>query len=190
MEHLENNPLRLSRAGLLMAIWGVLILAAGITTQYYYPSVEGVMLIWSVVTVVGLGAQALCQLKDQPLNYAIWVGAMVVGWLFTHYASSPGVGLFRDIAPIWIIMLGLAYIPTAFQIDSRFRYLAALHLVVGGLMELSVRGVLDIVFLRSNGSLLLGIVGGGTMLVGAALCRIRVEEHQDKPLRVTRLLHE
>ena len=176
MNRLEHNPLRLSRAGILMAVWGVLILVAGVATQYYYPSIEAVLQWWGIVTVIGLAVQAVCELRDQPLNFFAWVGAMAVGWAFTLWALSPGVGLFADLSPVWLILLGLAYIPTAFQIDRRYWLFAALHLALGGLMELSARGILVIGFLNSNSSLMFGLVGGGSMVIGAVLARVKYVE--------------
>jgi hypothetical protein len=159
-----------------MAVWGVLILVAGVATQYYYPSIEAVLQWWGIVTVVGLAVQAMCELRYQPLNFLAWVAATAVGWAFTLWAVRPGVGLFADLSPIWLILLGLAYIPTSFQIDRRYWLFAASHLALGGLMELSARGILVIGILDSYSSLILGVVGGGSMIVGAALARIKHAE--------------
>jgi hypothetical protein len=186
MNRLEHNPLHLSRAGILMAVWGVLILVAGVATQYYYPSIEAVLQWWAIVTVIGLAVQAACELRDQPLNFLAWVAAMAVGWVFTLWAVSPGVGLFADLTPVWLILLGLAYIPTAFQIDRRYWLFAALHLALGALMELSVRGVFVVGFLNSYSSLILGLVGGGSMIAGAALARIKYAEARSE----ARLSHQ
>ena len=174
MEKLERNPLGLSRAGIVMLAWGVLILVAALYNQWWFPGFDSMLLIWAGVTVVGLAVQAVCEVRDQPINFLAWVAVVVVGWAFTLYAiySDPSLARFSLLSAIWLIMLGIAYMPTAIQIDSRYWWFAAAHLVVGGLMELSALRVVAIPFLNNNASLLLGIIGGGSLIAAAYFGRV------------------
>lgn len=172
MQSLENNPLHLSRAGIVMLTWGVLILLGGAITQWYFPSVGEVLAWWGVISVAGIAVQLLCQVRDQPFNCGIWIVAVAIGWAFTLYATSPEVGWYGDIAGVWLIFLGVGYINTARRINSRFMIFAVLHFVVGGLMELSVHKILPISFLDNYASLILGLVGGLSLVIAAFFARV------------------
>jgi hypothetical protein len=168
MQRLEKNPLRLSRAGIVMIAWGLLILGAGVYNQYYFPSMEHILTVWGVVSVLGLAIQGLCEIRDQRINFLAWVAVVVLGWAFTLYAIyATNYQFFGHISGVWLILLGLAYIPTALQIDRRYWLFAALHFIVGSLMEQSALKVLSpemTRFFDTNSPLLFGLVAGGSLL--------------------------
>jgi|GEM_PF-1362949 len=185
MEKLERNPLRLSRAGIVMAVWGALILCMGLYNQWNFPSMETILMLWGGVTVVGLAVQGLCEVKDQRANFLAWVGVVLLGWAFTLYAIyATNYAYFGHLGGVWLILLGLAYVPTALQIDRRYWIFAGLHFLVGGLMELSAFKLLpaDMMnFLDRNTPLLIGVIGGGTLLAAAFFGRYTRETSTDNP---------
>jgi hypothetical protein len=185
MERLEHNPVRLSRAGIVMAVWGALILGVGLYNQWNFPSMETILLLWGGVTVVGLAVQGLCEVKDQRVNFLAWVAVVALGWAFTLYAIyATNYALFGHLGGIWLILLGLAYVPTALQIDRRYWIFAGLHFLVGGLMELSAFKMLPagmMKFLDGNTALLIGVIGGGTLLVAAFFGRYTRETSTNNP---------
>ena len=169
MQRLEKNPLSLSRAGIVMIAWGLLILGAGVYNQYYFPSMEHILAVWGVVSVIGLAIQGLCEFRDQRTNFLAWVAVVVLGWAFTLYAIyATNYQYFGHISGVWLILLGLAYVPTALQIDRRYWIFAVLHFIVGSMMEQSAFKVLSpelMRFLDTNAPLIFGLVGGGSLLV-------------------------
>lgn len=183
MEKLEHNPLRLSRAGIVMAVWGALILGVGLYNQWNFPSMEMILMLWGGVTVVGLAVQGLCEVKDQRTNFLAWVGVVLLGWAFTLYAIyATNYAYFDHLGGVWLILLGLAYVPTALQIDRRYWIFAGLHFLAGGLMELSAFKLLPadmMSFLDRNTPLLIGVIGGGTLLVAAFFGRYTRETSTD-----------
>jgi hypothetical protein len=185
MQSLENNPLRLSRAGLLMLTWGVAIVIAGGLTQWVrFSSLDSILHLWGAVTLVGVAVQVVCQVRDQGFNCAAWVAALAIGWAFTFYVidfeNGAHLNLYGDLAGVWLILFGLAYVDTARRIDSRFLWLAELHLAVGGLMELSAHGIVGVPIisplLNSYGSLIFGLVSGAPLIVASAFARVKVEQ--------------
>jgi hypothetical protein len=182
MEVIEKNPLRLTRAGVVMAVWGLLLLGAGIYNQYQFPSVEAIVFLWGAVTVIGLVAQAVCEIQHQPVNFYVWLACLVVAWAFTHYTlmwdNGAHMGLYGDLAGVWLIFLGVGYIDTARKINTRFLWVGVVHVVAGILLELSARGIVKVDLLSNYSTLIFGIVAGGTLLIAAVMARIQVETPQ------------
>ena len=56
---------------------------------------------------------------------------------------------------------------TAYHVERHFLIFAALHIVVGVLMELSARGVMRIGFLDTYSTLIFGVVAGLPLLIAA-----------------------
>jgi len=96
---------------------------------------------------------------------------MVIGWVFTYYVvkfdGGSHIDLFGDLAGVWLILLGLGYIATAFQVDKRFLIVAGLHLVVGALLEVSSRHIAAIEILDTYSALIFGLVAGIPLMVAA-----------------------
>jgi hypothetical protein len=145
-----------------MGSWGLLILFASLVNQYFFPpNFDYLIVMWSVVTVLGLAAQVICLARGLGPNLAAWVVVIVVGWLFTY------LRLYLDMAGVWLLLLGVGYVATAIQVHARFWILAALHFVAGGLMELSVHKMLPLPWLDANQSLVFGLVAGVPLIIGA-----------------------
>jgi hypothetical protein len=179
MQQLENNPLHLSRAGILMLTWGLLLVIAGALNQWYtFPSFEAVLYMWGTVTVIGLIVQGICQIKDKPLNYATWVGVMAAGWAFTFYSVYGNVSLFADLAGVWFFLMAVGHFATAFHVDSRFFWLAGFNLLVAVVFELVGHHILTFDPIVTYTSIVLGGVAGVAMLVGAAMGRIKQEDRE------------
>jgi hypothetical protein len=118
--------LRINKAAFTLGAWGLLILLASLVNQFFIPpSLEAVYALWSVVTLLGIAAQAICLARGLGSNFAVWMVVMVVGWLFTHS------GFYADIPGVWLILLGVGYVATAFQVHMRFMWLAGLHRLPG-----------------------------------------------------------
>ncbi|HET6261620.1 MAG TPA: hypothetical protein VFG99_05205, partial [Chloroflexia bacterium] len=136
-----------------------------------------------IISVLGLAAQALCQFKHQRMNYIIWVVAVLDGWAFTYYAFFTNYNAIVEIAPVWLFLLGVAYIPTALQIDTRFFYLAGLHFVAALLFELSARKVITISLLDTYGVIIVAIVSGAVLIAVAFLSRVERPQAQGSGVR-------
>jgi hypothetical protein len=174
MQSLENNPLRLTRAGILMLAWGTLVLVGGILSQWVFNnSIDGTLMLWGIITLVGVAVQLACQVRDQGVNCGFWLVAIAFGWAFTLYVlKMSDFSLYGSMAGVWLVLFGLAYIPTARQIDSRFMTLAIIHLVVGLLIILSAQNLLKMELLDTYSPLVLGVIGGGSLMVAAFMSRV------------------
>lgn len=174
MGWVEHNPLGLSRAGVLMVGWGLLLLVAGALSQWaQFPSFELFLAMWGAVTVLGLALQATCHFQDQRANLSVWLAAVALGWVFTLYIMYRETALYSELAPLWLLLLGVAYIDTAFRINTRFFYLAAIHIVGALVLELAGRGVLKVDFLSTYSPFILGVIAGLFLIIGAPFARIR-----------------
>jgi hypothetical protein len=176
MDVVEKNPFRLTRAGVTMLVWGLLLLAAGIYNQYNFPSVEGILFLWGAITLVGFVAQAVCEIQHAAVNFYVWIGAVAVAWAFTYYVTKWDNGahgaLYPDLPGIWLIFLGIGYLDTARTIRSKFAWIAGAHLVAGVLLELSAHGLPKIDFLNTYSTLIFGIVAGGTLIAASVTSRV------------------
>jgi hypothetical protein len=72
-------------------------------------------------------------------------------------------------------LLGIAYIPTGFQIDTKFFYLAGLHFVAAIFFELAARKIISIGLLDTYGTLIVGVITGLVLVGTAFMARIKRE---------------
>ncbi len=171
---LDNNPLGLTRAGLLMANWGVLLLLAGVIVQWWpLPSIESRLAVWGIATLLGLFVQGVEAFRYVRGNLTIWAIALLAGWGFTLYAAYRIGSLFVYVGGAWLLLQAVAFAATGRQIDRRFFLLAALNAIVGTLVLLSAGKMVTIPFLDSYASLVLGVMAGATLIPGAAMSRVR-----------------
>lgn len=174
---IDRGFLGLTRSGLTMAIWGLVLLGAGIIGQYVsLPYPHGYIVMWLGFTAIGLAFQAHCQLRYEPVNYYVWVGAMIIGWAFTLYVVYSNAAFYSEIAPVWFLLLAAAYAHTGWKIDPRYYILAVIHLLAAIVFEIAWRqiwGVNSMDFLIYYGTIWFGLISGIGLLVGAVLPRGR-----------------
>ncbi len=179
----QKSEIVLSKASLQLGAWGLVMLVGGAMSQWFNLSADFLLVLWGGATVLGLAGQIVGLVRGMNVNLAIWIGLILVGWLFTLYVTKfengVHVDLYGDLAGVWLVLLGLGYIATALQVDKRFFVIAALHLLVGGLVELSARQIVSIAFVDANSSLLVGLVGGLPLLV-AALPVLQVQPNRQR----------
>jgi hypothetical protein len=185
MFNMKELGLNIPKVSFLLASWGLLILLGGVINQWFNLSADFTLLLWVGITILGIAAQLISMVRGLGLNLAVWIVLIIVGWLFTYYVvkfdGGSHIDLFGDLAGVWLILLGLGYVATAFQVDKRFLIVAALHLVVGALMELSSRQVASIGFLDTYSALLFGLVGGIPLMVAALPFWVKEEQPQKTP---------
>jgi hypothetical protein len=167
----QKTHFLINKAAFQLAAWGLVVLIAGALSQYFNLSADFLLWLWGGATLLGITAQIGALVRGVGLNLGIWLGVIGAGWLFTFYVTKMDNGAHADLYPdlpgVWLILLGVGYLASAFQLDKRFLIIAAIHLVAGGLLELSARRILAVDFLDANGALLLGLVGGLPLLVAA-----------------------
>jgi hypothetical protein len=175
---IDKYPLGLTRSGLVMVIWGLLLIGAGIFCQWVsLPYPHGYIVAWLIFTVAGLSFQGWCQLKYEPVNFYVWLGAMLTGWLFTLYVVYMNAALYSEIAPVWFVLLALAYAHTGLIINKQFYILAGLHLLMALLFEIGWRhwwGITGLNFLIAYGTVAFGLMSGLGLIIGAFLPRGRI----------------
>lgn len=185
MFNTRELELRIPKVSFILAGWGLLIFLGGVINQWFNLSADFTLWLWAGITVLGVAAQVISMVRGMGLNLGIWLALIVIGWLFTYYVvkfdGGSHVDLFGDLPGVWLILLGLGYVATAFQVDKRFLILAALHLLVGFLMELSSRRVVTIEFLDSYSALIFGLVGGIPLMVAALPAWIPRPQTQPQP---------
>ena len=163
--------LHIPKVTFLLGSWGLLLFLGGVINQWFNLSADFTLLLWVGITILGIAAQIITMVKGLGFNLGIWIGLMVVGWVFTYYVvkfdNGSHIDLFGDLSGVWLILLGIGYIATAFQVDKRFLIVAGLHLLVGALLELSSRHVVNIGFLDTYSALIFGLVGGLSLIVAA-----------------------
>lgn len=169
---MSETTLHISKASFMMGVWGLAILVASMVNQWFTPpNTDFLLLMWGLATLVGLGAHLISMVKGLGLNLGAWIGVVLVGWGFTLYVikldNGAHMDMFGDMAGVWLILLGLGYVATAFQVDKRFLIIAALHLAAGVILELSARRVVVVDAIDANSTLIFGLVGGLTLIVAA-----------------------
>lgn len=181
---LNINSLKLGsipKVFLILVPWALAILAGGFIQQNMSaPTIDGILTLWAIVTVVGLIGQGLGLCKGLELNFGIWVAVIALGWIFTFFVFkiyNPGekdLQLFNDIAPFWLLMTAIGFAATALQVSKLFWIAAGVHLLLAFVFELNSRGILKSDFLNENQALLFGLVDGGVMLVAVIVAVVLV----------------
>jgi len=172
MIKLDQRVLRINKAVFLMAGWGLIILLASLINQFFnVPNFDTILVMWGVATALGITGQAICLVRGLGLNFGSWLAVIAAGWVFTLYVSKVDNGahanLFGDLPGVWLILIGIGHVATAFHVARRFLALAAVHFAAGLLMELSAHQVVNIGLLNQYSVLAFGIVAGGSLIVGA-----------------------
>ena len=187
MLNFNDGTLHVEKARVLMGGWGLLILLASIVNQFFdLPNPNYVLLLWTGVTVLGILAHITSLIHGLGQNFIAWVVVIVIGWVFTFYVvkfdNGAHIDLYGDLAGVWLILLGIGYIPTAYHVERHFLVFAALHIVAGVLLELSARGVMRIGFLDAYSTLIFGLVAGLPLLIAALPQWYRAEAPQPSPV--------
>lgn len=172
MVNLDQRIIRINKAVFMMGAWGMLILLASIINQFFdLPNPDYVLYLWAGVTLLGIAGQTISLVRGLQLNLTIWLVVMAVGWVFTYYVvkfdDGAHIDLFGDLSGVWLILLGIGHLFTAFHVVKRFLLLGSFHIVVGLLLELSARGIVRVDFLDSYSTLIFGLVAGGTLIVAS-----------------------
>lgn len=172
MVNLDQRMLRINKAVFMMAGWGLLILLASIINQFFdLPNPDYVLYMWGGVTLLGIAGQTISLVRGLQLNLTVWLVLMAIGWIFTLYVvkfdNGAHIDLYGDLAGVWLILLGIGHLATAFHVVRRFLFLGAFHIAMGILLELSARRIMSIDFLDSYSTLLFGLVAGGTLIVAS-----------------------
>src|SRR5438067_2537987 len=169
MINMKAVTLRIQKAAFMMAAWGILILAASVMTQFFELSADYVLLMWAGATVLGIVAQVYCLVNGLQANLTVWIVLIAIGWGFTLFVmkfdNGSHIDLYGDQAGVWLILMGLGYVATAFHVVKRFLILAVIHIVAGIVMELSARGKVPIDFLNTYSSLVFGLVAGVPLII-------------------------
>jgi hypothetical protein len=185
MFNMKELELNIPKVSFLLASWGLLILLGGVINQWFNLSADFNLWLWGGITLLGVAAQLISMVRGMGLNLGFWLVLIIIGWLFTFYVikfeGGAHIDLFGDLPGVWLILLGLGYIATAFQVDIRFLILAALHLVAGALLELSSRQIATIEILDTYSSLIFGLVGGVPLMVAALPVWIARKQPQERP---------
>ncbi len=191
MVNLKTTSLAIPKVGLILGGWGLVLLLGGVMSQWFELKVDFVLWLWGGVTLLGLLAQGLGMVRGLGLNLSTWLILIVVGWLLTFYVIKFENGahsdLFGDLPGLWLLLLSMGYVATAFQVSKLFLGLAGLHLLVGFLMELSIRQVLTLDFLDLYSSIIFGLVSGLPLLIAAwpGWYKTQTQEQADPVLNMT-----
>jgi hypothetical protein len=172
MINLDQRIVRINKAVFLMAGWGLLILLGSLINQFFdLPSPDYVLYLWGGVTILGIACQAIAMVRGLGQNFAAWMVVIVLGWVFTFYVikfdNGAHIDLYGDLAGVWLILLGVGHLVTAYHVVRRFLLVGAIHIAVGILLELSARGIVTIDFLNAYSTLIFGIVAGGSLIVSS-----------------------
>jgi hypothetical protein len=172
MINLDQRIVRINKAVFLMAGWGLLILLGSLINQFFdLPSPDYVLYLWGGVTLLGIACQAIAMVRGLGQNFAAWMVVIALGWVFTFYVikfdNGAHIDLYGDLAGVWLILLGVGHLVTAYHVVRRFLLVGAIHIVAGILLELSARGIVTVDFLNAYSTLIFGIVAGGSLIVSS-----------------------
>jgi len=185
MFNVTEFDLHIPKVSFLLGSWGLLIFLGGVINQWFNLSADFTLLLWVGITILGIAAQLITMVKGMGFNLGIWIGLVVIGWLFTYYVvkfdGGSHIDLFGDLTGVWLVLLGLGYIATAFQVDKRFLIVAGLHLLVGALTEISSRHVVTIEVLDTFSPLIFGLVGGIPLMITALPVWVPKPKPQNSP---------
>jgi hypothetical protein len=169
MVNMKAVTLRIQKGSFMMVAWGILLLAASVMTQFFELSADYVLWMWAGATLLGILAQMYCLVNGLQVNLIVWIVLIIIGWGFTLFVmkfdNGSHIDLYGDQAGVWLILMGLGYVATAFSVAKRFLILAAIHIVAGAVMELSARGIVPIDFLNAYSSLVFGLVAGVPLII-------------------------
>jgi len=172
MIKLDQRVLRMHKAVFLMAGWGLVILLASLINQFFnVPNFDTILVMWGAATLLGIAGQAFCLVRGLGLNFGSWLAVIAAGWVFTLYVSKLDNGahgdLFGDLPGVWLILIGIGHVATAFHVARLFLLVASIHFVAGLLLELLAHQVISIGLLDQYSVLVFGTVAGGSMIVAA-----------------------
>jgi len=165
---------------LILVPWGVALLIGGLVHQNMGdPTPSKFLMVWAVVTVVGLAGHSLGLCRGLEWNFVVWVVAISLAWAFTFFVfqvyepKGPNDPiLYSDLGAVWLGLMGIAFIFTAFQVNPLFWLIAIPHLVIALGMELSARGIVKIDFLDGNQPLLVALIDGGLTLIAGIVALV------------------
>ena len=185
--HMTDTTIRVPKARLILAGWGLPILLAGMITQWFdLPNPNYALLLWAGVSLLGVAAQVVGLVRGLGPNLGLWLLLIFIGWAFTLYVvtldNGTHIALYGDVPGVWLALLGVGYLATAFQVDKRFLAVAALHFGGAIALEAVARGSISVDFLADNGPLLFGLIGGLSPLVAALPIWTAARRHADIPL--------
>jgi hypothetical protein len=177
---------------LILGTWGIAILIGGIVQQNMKdPTPTQILIMWAIVTAVGLVGQALGLCRGLEWNFTIWVVAIGLAWAFTLFVfqiyqpkSDSDPILYLDLGPVWLGLIGIALLVTGFQVNRIFWLLGILHLIAALFMELSSRNILKWSYLDDNQAWLTGVIDGGLLLI-VALGWLVTNLRPNKPSKTT-----
>ncbi len=159
---------------LVMAVWGVLLLAGGLIQQYGKLDLDGILVMWAVVTLLGAAGQALAYVNGLTPNNLAWAGTIIAAWAFTLLALKANIqdsNLYEDMPAVWFVLLGIGFIFTAQQVGKIFYILATVYLLTGIILEIGLRFMQN-EFLASNAPLIMAFVGGGSLIVASIVAYV------------------
>jgi hypothetical protein len=190
MINLDQRSVRINKAVFLLAGWGLLILLASLINQFFdLPSPDYVLYLWGGVTVLGIACQAIAMVRGLGQNFAVWIVVILLGWVFTVYVvkfdNGSHIDLYGDLAGVWLILLGVGHLATAYHVVRRFLLVGAIHIVVGLMLELSARGIVPVDFLNAYSTLIFGLVAGGSLIVSALPMWYRPKKPAPSPAAIT-----
>ncbi|HKP53925.1 MAG TPA: hypothetical protein VJ183_14895 [Chloroflexia bacterium] len=167
-----SEALHINKAPSLMAIWGVMLVLGGVAQQFLSLSIDTTLIVWGVLSVIGVAGQVVCMTHGLGKNFAAWIAVIAVGWFFTLYIikfdKGYNIQYLTDLPAIWLMLLGIGYAATAFQVNRKFWMLAAASFFLGELIEMGVYGVLQFQdFFVEYSTLLFGIFAGVPLIIAS-----------------------
>lgn len=127
------------RMQLMLAWWGIVILAPGILHNSYVRTWDSGLqfAFWAVVTLVGvIGSLWIAPSSLDSGMFVAWAAVCVVGLIFTALLIFPLDIMPRNDSRIWLsviwhVVLAVGYGLTAYYMDKRWWFLVGWELLVG-----------------------------------------------------------
>jgi hypothetical protein len=189
MINLDQRVLRINKAVFMMAGWGLFLLLGSIINQFFELNLDYVLYLWGGITVLGIAFQAISMVRGLGQNFIVWMLLIGAGWVFTLYVvkfdNGAHMDLYGDLAGVWLILLGIGHLATAFHVVKRFLLVGTIHILVGLMLELSARRIIVIDFLDAYSTLIFGLVAGGSLIVSALPMWYRPKKPVPAPAPVT-----
>ena len=166
-----GEAVAINKAPSLMTIWGVMILLGGVAHQFLNLSIDTSLLVWGVLTVVGVIGQVVCMMHGLGKNFGAWIAVIALGWFFTLYIIKFDKGFniqyVSELPAIWLMMLGIGYAATALQINRKFWILSAASFFLGQVMSFGSSGALQLDFFIEYDRLLFGLFAGVPLIIAS-----------------------